>query len=161
MNVTWMCFLGSDLTLYLGTMTPQKRQQAWREKRVFFLTPQVLTNDLLRGSCPALQVQCVVVDEAHKALGNHAYCQVMWLFMLYKVLWNIWTLWKFLMLFTGTFFWLLLTSMKIQGFIFIACWSFKRPLSQLKIGWIFWKFVLGIPEMSIDNLGLFFLAKSQ
>jgi Fanconi anemia group M protein len=57
-------------------MTPQKRQQAWREKRVFFLTPQVLTNDLMRGSCPALQVKCVVVDEAHKALGNHAYCQV-------------------------------------------------------------------------------------
>ena len=60
-----------------GSMPPQERQQAWEEKRVFFLTPQVLTNDLSRGTCPAPQVKCVVVDEAHKALGNHAYCQVL------------------------------------------------------------------------------------
>ncbi|XP_062593616.1 Fanconi anemia group M protein-like [Saccostrea cucullata] len=59
-----------------GTMPPKERRQAWEEKRVFFLTPQVLTNDLSRGTCPAPQVKCVVVDEAHKALGNHAYCQV-------------------------------------------------------------------------------------
>nr|XP_011437583.2 Fanconi anemia group M protein [Crassostrea gigas] len=59
-----------------GSMPPQERRRAWEEKRVFFLTPQVLTNDLSRGTCPAQQVKCVVVDEAHKALGNHAYCQV-------------------------------------------------------------------------------------
>lgn len=58
-------------------MPPQERRRAWEEKRVFFLTPQVLTNDLSRGTCPAQQVKCVVVDEAHKALGNHAYCQVL------------------------------------------------------------------------------------
>uniref|UniRef100_A0A3P8TME5 Helicase ATP-binding domain-containing protein n=1 Tax=Amphiprion percula TaxID=161767 RepID=A0A3P8TME5_AMPPE len=47
-----------------------------RSKRVFFLTPQVMANDLSRDTCPAQQVKCVVIDEAHKALGNHAYCQV-------------------------------------------------------------------------------------
>ena len=57
-------------------MGPPKREKAWQEKRVFFLTPQVLTNDLSRGSCPAEDVKCLVIDEAHKALGNHAYCQV-------------------------------------------------------------------------------------
>lgn len=57
-------------------MGPAKRERAWRDKRVFFLTPQVLTNDLSRGSCPAHDVKCLVIDEAHKALGNHAYCQV-------------------------------------------------------------------------------------
>lgn len=60
----------------LGTMNPSDRQIAWQEKRVFFLTPQVLTNDLSRGSCSAVAIKCLVVDEAHKALGNHAYCQV-------------------------------------------------------------------------------------
>ena len=60
----------------LGSMGPPKREKAWHEKRVFFLTPQVLTNDLSRGSCPAEDVKCLVIDEAHKALGNHAYCQV-------------------------------------------------------------------------------------
>ncbi len=33
-------------------------------------------NDLSRGACPAVDVKCLVVDEAHKATGNHAYCQV-------------------------------------------------------------------------------------
>ncbi|XP_052770276.1 Fanconi anemia group M protein-like [Mya arenaria] len=59
-----------------GSMGPSKRERAWQEKRVYFLTPQVLTNDLSRGSCPANLVRCLVIDEAHKALGNHAYCQV-------------------------------------------------------------------------------------
>jgi Fanconi anemia group M protein len=43
---------------------------------VFFLTPQVIMNDLSRGTCPAVDVRCLVIDEAHKATGNHAYCQV-------------------------------------------------------------------------------------
>lgn len=57
-------------------MNPTERQKAWQDRRVFFLTPQVMTNDLSRGTCIAESIKCVVVDEAHKALGNHAYCQV-------------------------------------------------------------------------------------
>ncbi|KAJ7345348.1 hypothetical protein JRQ81_001298 [Phrynocephalus forsythii] len=52
------------------------RKEIWRTKRVFFLTPQIMVNDLSRGICPAAEVKCLVIDEAHKALGNHAYCQV-------------------------------------------------------------------------------------
>ncbi|XP_072314496.1 Fanconi anemia group M protein [Eucyclogobius newberryi] len=59
-----------------GSTAAKQRQEVWRNKRVFFLTPQVMVNDLSRDTCPALQVKCVVIDEAHKALGNHAYCQV-------------------------------------------------------------------------------------
>ncbi|XP_042356656.1 Fanconi anemia group M protein [Plectropomus leopardus] len=59
-----------------GTTAAKHRQEVWRTKRVFFLTPQVMVNDLSRDSCPAQQVKCVVIDEAHKALGNHAYSQV-------------------------------------------------------------------------------------
>ncbi|XP_077415290.1 Fanconi anemia group M protein [Vanacampus margaritifer] len=59
-----------------GSTAAHRRQEVWRSKRVFFLTPQVMMNDLSRDTCPALQVKCVVIDEAHKALGNHAYCQV-------------------------------------------------------------------------------------
>ena len=57
-------------------MNPGDRQKAWQDRRVFFLTPQVMTNDMSRGTCSAESIKCVVVDEAHKALGNHAYCQV-------------------------------------------------------------------------------------
>ncbi|XP_068024452.1 Fanconi anemia group M protein-like isoform X4 [Melanerpes formicivorus] len=52
------------------------RRDLWTAKRVFFLTPQIMVNDLSRGTCPAVEIKCLVVDEAHKALGNHAYCQV-------------------------------------------------------------------------------------
>ncbi|KAM6917402.1 Fanconi anemia group M protein [Lycodopsis pacificus] len=59
-----------------GSTAANRRQEVWRTKRVLFLTPQVMVNDLSRDTCPAQQVKCVVIDEAHKALGNHAYCQV-------------------------------------------------------------------------------------
>ncbi|XP_045655282.1 Fanconi anemia group M protein [Ursus americanus] len=52
------------------------RKEIWRSKRVLFLTPQVMVNDLSRGACPAAEIKCLVIDEAHKALGNYAYCQV-------------------------------------------------------------------------------------
>ncbi|XP_056333126.1 Fanconi anemia group M protein [Danio aesculapii] len=58
-----------------STAAPQRRS-LWSSRRVFFLTPQVMVNDLCRNTCPAAQVRCVVIDEAHKATGNHAYCQV-------------------------------------------------------------------------------------
>lgn len=60
----------------LGTMSPTERTVAWEKKRVFFLTPQVFTNDLTCGACAAASIKCLVVDEAHRALGNHSYCQV-------------------------------------------------------------------------------------
>ncbi|KAF3701124.1 Fanconi anemia group M protein [Channa argus] len=59
-----------------GSTAAKQRQAVWSSKRVFFLTPQVMVNDLSRDTCPAQQIKCVVIDEAHKALGNHAYCQV-------------------------------------------------------------------------------------
>ncbi|XP_046337083.2 Fanconi anemia group M protein-like isoform X2 [Haliotis rufescens] len=65
-----------DTAEMTGNMNPAERRRTWKEKRVFFLTPQVITNDLSRGTCPADTVKCLVIDEAHKALGNHAYCQV-------------------------------------------------------------------------------------
>ncbi|XP_072485366.1 Fanconi anemia group M protein isoform X2 [Notamacropus eugenii] len=52
------------------------RKEIWHNKRVLFLTPQVMINDLSRGACPAVKIRCLVIDEAHKALGNYAYCQV-------------------------------------------------------------------------------------
>ncbi|KAF0288910.1 Fanconi anemia group M protein [Amphibalanus amphitrite] len=65
-----------DTAELTGSMAPSDRRSRWLDRRVFFLTPQVLNNDLTTGSCPAELLRCVVIDEAHKALGNHAYCQV-------------------------------------------------------------------------------------
>jgi fanconi anemia group M protein len=48
----------------------------WEEKRIFFATPQVVSNDLISGICPSKKIVLVVVDEAHKAQKNYAYCTV-------------------------------------------------------------------------------------
>ena len=63
-------------TLTSGKNAPKERESLWGSRRVFFLTPQVMQNDLTTGICPAHKVCCVVFDEAHRALGNFAYCQV-------------------------------------------------------------------------------------
>ena len=49
------------------------RRVHWRSKRVFFCTPQTMENDINSSVCPANEVVCVVIDEAHRAKGNHSY----------------------------------------------------------------------------------------
>lgn len=65
-----------DTTDMSGSITPEKRAVLWTQKRVFFATPHVVYNDLLKNTCPGDQVVCIVVDEAHKATGNYAFVQV-------------------------------------------------------------------------------------
>lgn len=62
--------------MYLGTKASSSRVNTWLEKRVFFVTPQVLQNDLDKVAQLGRSIKCLVFDEAHKARGNHAYCQV-------------------------------------------------------------------------------------
>ncbi|CDW59533.1 Helicase C and ResIII domain containing protein [Trichuris trichiura] len=59
-----------------GSTLPTLRKNEWEKKRIFFLTPQVLLNDISRAICPVERIKCLVVDEAHRATGNHAYCEV-------------------------------------------------------------------------------------
>ncbi|XP_073433877.1 Fanconi anemia group M protein isoform X2 [Dendrobates tinctorius] len=59
-----------------GATQAHNRKGIWQKHRVFFLTPQIMVNDLTRGACPANDIKCLVIDEAHKSLGNYAYCQV-------------------------------------------------------------------------------------
>ena len=66
----------SDTCEMTGNVNINSREKAWSSKRVFFLTPQVMSNDLARGSFPAGQVKLIIVDEAHRAQGDYAYCQV-------------------------------------------------------------------------------------
>ncbi|XP_045144045.1 Fanconi anemia group M protein [Echinops telfairi] len=66
----------SHMAEMTGTTQVFARKEIWHNRRVLFLTPQVMVNDLSRGVCPAAEIKCLIVDEAHKALGNYAYCQV-------------------------------------------------------------------------------------
>lgn len=59
-----------------GTKAQTARKDIWKDKRVFFVTAQVLSNDLSCVEELGKSIKCLVFDEAHRAKGNHAYCQV-------------------------------------------------------------------------------------
>ncbi|XP_028805744.1 DEAD-box ATP-dependent RNA helicase FANCM-like [Neltuma alba] len=59
-----------------GQLSPAKRACFWKTKRVFFVTPQVLEKDIHSGKCLVKYLVCLVIDEAHRAMGNYSYCEV-------------------------------------------------------------------------------------
>ncbi|PRT52901.1 ATP-dependent DNA helicase mph1 [Wickerhamiella sorbophila] len=53
-----------------------QRAEQWQTKRVFFATPQTVVNDINAGLLDPQSVVCLVVDEAHRATGNHSYVEL-------------------------------------------------------------------------------------
>lgn len=66
----------SDTTLLTGDIAPTLRVDEWQDKRVFFMTPQTLLNDLSHGYADPKSIALIVVDEAHRAVGEYAYAKV-------------------------------------------------------------------------------------
>lgn len=71
-----MGFDRNDICDLTGSIAPAKRYPLYRTKRVVFASPQVIQNDLVGGHCPVERIVCMVIDEAHRAVGEHAYCTV-------------------------------------------------------------------------------------
>lgn len=78
-----------DTTEMTGNLNVQDRVKLWQKKRVFFLTPQVMVNDIRSKSCPAKLIKCLVVDEAHRAVKDYAYCQVVTLLEEQEVIYRV------------------------------------------------------------------------
>ncbi|KAE8150325.1 ATP-dependent DNA helicase mph1 [Aspergillus avenaceus] len=66
----------SQTTMLTGEAAPGIRAEEWKTKRVFFMTPQTLVNDLKTGIADPKRIVLVVVDEAHRATGGYAYVEV-------------------------------------------------------------------------------------
>ena len=66
----------SATTMLTGGTAPGIRAEEWRSKRVFFMTPQTIINDLKSGICDPKRIVLLVVDEAHRATGGYAYVEV-------------------------------------------------------------------------------------
>lgn len=66
----------SQTTMLTGEQQPALRAEEWEDKRVFFMTPQTLQNDLASGIADPKKIVLLVVDEAHRATGNYAYTTV-------------------------------------------------------------------------------------
>lgn len=56
-----------------GHVQPSQRATAYETRRVFYMTPQTLQNDLRSGLCDPKSIVCLVIDEAHRGTGNYAY----------------------------------------------------------------------------------------
>jgi ATP-dependent DNA helicase MPH1 len=66
----------SQTTMLTGEVSAALRADEWTNKRVFFMTPQTLINDLKTGACDPKRVVLIVIDEAHRATGAYAYVEV-------------------------------------------------------------------------------------
>lgn len=62
--------------LLSGATQAKKRENVWQTKRVFFITPQTLHNDLKMGIFPVNMIRLIVVDEAHHTRGKYSYVEV-------------------------------------------------------------------------------------
>lgn len=66
----------SETTLLTGETPPVLREGEWKTKRLFFMTPQTLMNDLSKGYADPKSIVLLVVDEAHRATGDYSYVKV-------------------------------------------------------------------------------------
>ncbi|RME31528.1 DEAD/DEAH box helicase [Candidatus Woesearchaeota archaeon] len=62
-----------EIAMFTGTVKPEKRAQQWKRARIIFSTPQGLENDILGNRITLSDVVLLVVDEAHRAVGDYAY----------------------------------------------------------------------------------------
>ncbi|MGQ9513471.1 MAG: DEAD/DEAH box helicase [Thermoproteota archaeon] len=60
-----------DFAVWTGEIPPEKRKLG--DARLIFATPQILQNDIISGKLSLESFSLLVVDEAHRAVGNYAY----------------------------------------------------------------------------------------
>ena len=67
-----------DMAEMTGKQHKKLRIELWKNKRIFFATPQVVQIDINdpEVNFPFPKIKLIVVDEAHKAKGRYAYTEV-------------------------------------------------------------------------------------
>lgn len=72
-----ICGLPWDVACEMTGENPgPQRSEDWDTKRIFYMTPQTLQNDIANERVDPKDIVCLVVDEAHRATGNYAYCSI-------------------------------------------------------------------------------------
>ena len=59
-----------------GNTNAEKRKELYRARRVFFGTPQTFQKDIENKSFDVKNIVCLVIDEAHRAVGNSAFAMI-------------------------------------------------------------------------------------
>ena len=60
-------------SLFTGNIKPQKRAEDWNKSQIIISTPQGLENDIINKAISLNTVSLLIIDEAHRAVGNYAY----------------------------------------------------------------------------------------
>ncbi|AEF95928.1 DEAD/DEAH box helicase [Methanotorris igneus] len=69
-------FLNIDedkIIVLTGKTPPNKREELWKEGKIFIATPQIVENDLIAGRLNVDDFVLLIADEAHHTTGNHSY----------------------------------------------------------------------------------------
>jgi len=61
------------VTLFTGTVSPEKRKKLFEENQIIISTPQGMENDIISRKIKLEDVSALIVDEAHRATGDYAY----------------------------------------------------------------------------------------
>ncbi len=64
-----------------GKTPPEKRVDLWKGTAFIFSTPQVVRNDLVSNRYTLEDVALLIVDEAHRAVGDYAYVEIAGLYV--------------------------------------------------------------------------------
>lgn len=62
-----------EFAIFTGMISPKKRAELWKEKKIIFSTPQGLENDIISDKIDLSDVSLFVFDEAHRAVGDYSY----------------------------------------------------------------------------------------
>jgi ERCC4-related helicase/ERCC4-type nuclease len=62
--------------MFTGEVAPAERESVWSRSRLIVSTPQVIENDLAEERIDIDDVDLVVFDEAHRAVGDYAYVSI-------------------------------------------------------------------------------------
>jgi ERCC4-related helicase len=63
----------ADMEVITGTIKPELREKHYRRARIVFATPQTIENDVKNHLINFDDYILLVVDEAHRSVGNYAY----------------------------------------------------------------------------------------
>jgi len=71
----------SELQIVTGSNNPEDRKRLYEKADIIFSTPQTIRNDLKKSRLALNNFSLLIVDEAHRAVGNYAYPYVANIFM--------------------------------------------------------------------------------
>jgi len=62
-----------ELRVVTGETSPEERSEEYRKAWAVFATPQTIQNDIKNGTFVPKNFSLLIVDEAHRSIGNYAY----------------------------------------------------------------------------------------